>query len=153
LNKLKNSKILIFLKSIICNFLIILLFYANFLFYPFFLNAYQVGNNLENLNPCKLTTNCNFQSWEVENPEKSLNELIEIIKNTPRVNIIQNEGSYIHAIATSRVMKFIDDIEIKKIDGKNIFQVKSSSRKGIYDLGVNKRRIDTLHFRLIGIYN
>ena len=34
-----------------------------------------------------------------------------------------------------------------------ILRVKSKSRTGFYDLGVNKRRINTLHFRLIDIYN
>ena len=49
-------------------------------------------------------------------------------------------------------MKFVDDIEIKNLSQNNIFQVKSSSRLGFYDLGVNKRRVQTLHFRLIDIY-
>ena len=49
-------------------------------------------------------------------------------------------------------MKFIDDIEIKKSEKNNILEVKSKSRTGFYDLGVNKRRINTLHFRLIDIY-
>ena len=50
-------------------------------------------------------------------------------------------------------MKFIDDIEIKNLNQDNIFQIKSSSRLGIYDLGVNKRRVQTLRFRLIDIYD
>ena len=50
-------------------------------------------------------------------------------------------------------MKFIDDIEIKNLNKDNLFQVKSSSRLGIYDLGVNQRRVQTLHFRLIDLYD
>ena len=49
-------------------------------------------------------------------------------------------------------MKFIDDIEIKNLNQDNILQIKSSSRQGIYDLGVNKRRVQTLRFRLIDLY-
>ena len=69
-----------------------------------------------------------------------------------RDRIVSIEKNYIHAKATSRIMKFIDDIEIKNLNQDNIFQIKSSSRLGIYDLGVNKRRVQTLRFRLIDIY-
>ena len=123
-----------------------------FLVHPIRLNAYELVNIDDNLSDCKLTTNCIFQTWKVDDSEKKFNELIQIIENTPRLEIIKKEKNYVHAIATSRIMKFIDDIEIKNINKDNIFQVKSSSRLGIYDLGVNKRRVQTLRFRLIDIY-
>jgi len=123
------------------------------LFYPITLNSYDLVNIEDNLSDCKLVTNCFFQSWKVDNSEKAFTELIQILENTPRLKIIKKDKNYIHAIATSRIMKFIDDIEIKNLNQDNIFQVKSSSRLGIYDLGVNKRRVETLRFRLIDIYN
>ena len=98
-------------------------------------------------------TNCSFQNWNVDDSEKAFIELIEILENTPRIKIIKKDSSYIHAIVTSRIMKFIDDVEIKKFDKYNILQIKSASRLGIYDLGVNKRRLETLRFRLIDIYD
>ena len=80
--------------------------------------------------------------------------MVNIAKNsTPRVKIIKTNEDYLHALATSRIMKFIDDIEIKKSENNNNLEVKSKSRTGFYDLGVNKRRINTLHFRLIDIYD
>ena len=109
--------------------------------------------NDNNLGVCSNPNNCVFESWEVSNVDKSFKELIEILKNTPRVKIINIKEDYLHALATSRIMKFIDDIEIKKSDKDNILEVKSKSRTGFYDLGVNKRRINTLHFRLIDIYD
>ena len=102
---------------------------------------------------CLNPNNCVFESWKVSNVDKSFKELIEILKNTPRVKIINIKEDYLHALATSRIMKFIDDIEIKKSEKNNILEVKSKSRTGFYDLGVNKRRINTLHFRLIDIYD
>ena len=107
----------------------------------------------ENISDCKLTTNCIFQTWKVDDSEKAFIDLIQILENTPRLKIINKEKNYIHAIATSRIMKFVDDIEIKNLNQDNIFQIKSSSRLGIYDLGVNKRRVQTLRFRLIDIYD
>ena len=126
--------------------------FCEILFDPITLNAFELVNIDDNLSDCKLITNCTFQTWKVDNSEKVFKELIEILENTPRLKIIKKEKFYIHAIATSRIMKFVDDIEIKNLNQENIFQVKSSSRLGIYDLGVNKRRIQTLRFRLIDMY-
>ena len=123
------------------------------LFNPIKLNAHELANIDDNLSDCKLKTNCIFQTWKVDDSEKAFIELIQILENTPRLEIINKEKDYIHAIATSRIMKFIDDIEIKNLNQDNIFQIKSSSRLGIYDLGVNKRRVNTLRFRLIDLYN
>jgi len=120
---------------------------------PFTLNSYELLNIDDNLSDCKLITNCIFQTWKVDDSEKAFYELIQILENTPRLKIIKKDNYYIHAIATSRIMKFVDDIEIKNLYQNNILQVKSSSRVGIYDLGVNKRRVQTLRFRLIDIYD
>ena len=126
--------------------------FCEILFDPITLNSFELVNIDDNLSDCKLITNCTFQTWKVDDSEKVFEELIQILENTPRLKIIKKEKFYIHAIATSRIMKFVDDIEVKNLNQENIFQVKSSSRLGIYDLGVNKRRIQTLRFRLIDMY-
>ena len=141
-----------FLKKYFFKFFISLMIFCEIIVYPIKLNAYGLGNINDNLSDCKLITNCIFQTWKVDDSEKAFIELIQILENTPRLEIINKEKNYIHAIATSRIMKFIDDIEIKNLNKDNIFQIKSSSRLGIYDLGVNKRRVQTLRFRLIDIY-
>ena len=124
------------------------------IFFSIFINnqySLAIENNI--LGACSNPNNCVFESWKVNNVDKSFKELIEILKNTPRVQIININEDYLHALVTSRIMKFIDDIEIKKFEKNNILEVKSKSRTGFYDLGVNKRRINTLHFRLIDIYD
>ena len=104
------------------------------------------------LEECSLSTNCALENWEIDNVNDRFLEIKDILKNTPRVRIIKSEEAYIKAIAISRILKFVDDIEVKKLKNQ-IIQVKSSSRFGIYDLGVNQRRLNTLHFRLIDIYD
>ena len=126
--------------------------FCEILFDPITLNSFELVNIDDNLSDCKLITNCTFQTWKVDDSEKVFKELIQILENTPRLKIIKKDKFYIHAVATSRIMKFVDDIEVKNLNQENIFQVKSSSRLGIYDLGVNKRRIQTLRFRLIDMY-
>ena len=128
------------------------------LFFSLFINnnyTFAIDSLIDNniLGACSNPNNCVFESWKVTNVDQSFKELIAILKNTPRIKIIKINEDYLHALATSRVMKFIDDIEIKKSKKGNILKVKSKSRTGFYDLGVNKRRIKTLHFRLIDIYN
>ena len=127
--------------------------FCEVLFYPSTLNAYELVNVNDNLSDCKISTNCIFQSWRVDDSEKAFTELIQILENTPRIKIVEKDENYIHAIAISRIMKFIDDVEIRNFKEDNIFQVKSASRLGIYDLGVNKRRVQTLRFRLIDLYD
>jgi len=140
---LKNT----FFKIFVC-----LIIFFETLFDPIILNANEYINIDNNLTNCISQTNCTYQNWKVDNSEKAFTELIQILENTPRLKIIKNDNDYIHAIATSRIMKFIDDIEIKRLTEENILEVKSSSRLGIYDLGVNKRRVETLRFRLIDLY-
>ena len=141
-------------KDLLLNFFIFLLFGFISIFinnqYTFAIDSLSDNNNL---GACSNPNNCVFESWKVTNADESFKELIDIMKNTPRIKIINIKEDYVHALATSRVMKFIDDIEIKKSEKGNILKVKSKSRTGFYDLGVNKRRINTLHFRLIDIYN
>ena len=143
-----------FFKKLLLNFFIFLVV----IFFSIFINnqfSFAIDHTIDNniLGACSNPNNCVFESWKVTNADESFRELIDILKNTPRIKIINIRDDYLHALATSRVMKFIDDIEIKKSEKGNILKVKSKSRTGFYDLGVNKRRINTLHFRLVDIYN
>ena len=150
----QNKRIsFIFLKKNFYKLFISSIIFCGILFDPITLNSYELASIDNNLTNCKLRTNCIFQTWEVDDSEKAFIELIQILENTPRVKIIEKEKDYIHAVAISRIMKFVDDIEIKSLNKDNIFQVKSHSRAGIYDLGVNKRRVETLRFRLIDLYS
>ena len=140
-------------KDLLNNFLI---FFVVIIFVIFIDKKYTfaidslVDKNI--LSDCINPNNCVLEKWKVSNANDSFIELIDILKNTPRIKIIDIEDNYLHALAKSRVMKYIDDIEIKKSDKENILEIKSKSRTGFYDLGVNKRRINTLHFRLVDIY-
>ena len=116
------------------------------------LNSQKYLEPFNDISKCKTNLNCSFQTWKVEDSKKAFYELIDIIESTPRLTIIQKNDYYIHALATSRIMKFVDDIEVKFFNKENIVKVKSSSRQGIYDLGVNKRRVETFYFRLVDIY-
>ena len=92
-------------KDLLLNFFIFLLFG----FIPIFINnqyTFAINNLIDNniLGACPNSNNCVFESWKVSNADKSFKELIDILKNTPRINIINIKDDYLHALATSRIM-------------------------------------------------
>ena len=54
------------------------------------------------------------------------------------------KGSYLSATFKSRLFGFIDDLEIRMDEGAGIIHVRSGSRVGYSDKGVNKKRIENL---------
>ena len=56
--------------------------------------------------------------------------------------ITHNDGGYLSAVFTSKLFKFTDDLEARK-DG-DIIHIRSSSRVGYSDRGVNRKRVEKL---------
>jgi uncharacterized protein (DUF1499 family) len=56
--------------------------------------------------------------------------------------IITDDGGYLHATFTSRIFRFVDDLELR-LDGENgIIHLRSASRTGYSDFGVNRKRAE-----------
>ena len=62
--------------------------------------------------------------------------------------IVSEAPNFIHAVVTTPVMKFQDDVQLLFIPSDKLIQVRSSSRVGISDLGANARRIGVLRDQL-----
>ena len=62
--------------------------------------------------------------------------------------IVSEAPDFIHAVVTTPVMKFQDDVHLLFIPRDKLVQVRSSSRIGISDLGANARRIGVLRDQL-----
>jgi len=58
--------------------------------------------------------------------------------------IVEDANGHIRAGATSKVFKFVDDVEFWLDPAKRIIQVRSASRVGYWDFGVNRKRIESL---------
>ena len=56
----------------------------------------------------------------------------------------QNERPYLHATFTTRVMRFVDDVEFRMVLEQELIHVRSASRVGYSDLGTNRRRVERL---------
>ena len=72
----------------------------------------------------------------------------EIVAATPRTTVVEATDSYLHAEARSRIFGFVDDLELL-LDG-NELAVRSASRIGYSDRGVNRRRVEALRLELVG---
>jgi len=74
--------------------------------------------------------------------------LLKVLSVVPRTKIIEDTGDYIHAESRSRIFKFVDDAEFYFPEDENIIQVRSASRVGESDLGVNRRRIEQIRLAM-----
>jgi uncharacterized protein (DUF1499 family) len=70
------------------------------------------------------------------------------VKEIPRTEITGQTDSYLHAECRSAVFRFVDDLELELRADEGIIAVRSASRVGNSDFGVNRRRVEDLRERL-----
>ncbi len=68
------------------------------------------------------------------------------LKMEKRVRIIKDTGSYLYAECRTFI-GFVDDLEFMAEPQSNLLHVRSASRVGYWDLGVNGRRVDRIRDR------
>ena len=61
--------------------------------------------------------------------------------------IASETESYLSATYMSKIFKFVDDVEIRH-DKDNIWHIRSASRVGYSDRGVNKKRVEAIRSKL-----
>ncbi len=101
-----------------------------------------------NLSECVIASNCSRVEWSFSDVNKAYKELVDISSSLPRVTVVESNQNYWHGVVRSLIFRFPDDLEILSIPSKKIIQVRSASRIGLGDLGVNKNRINTLYSKL-----
>ena len=115
------------------------------------------------LRPCPDKPNCvNSESMEgksdghdiepiaLADPEKLSAiwaELPQIIEASGGA-VQQHDEGYLWAEYTSTVFRFVDDLEIRMDLENQQLQVRSASRSGTSDLGVNRKRVETLRLMI-----
>lgn len=67
--------------------------------------------------------------------------LLSVLHSMPRCRIVSDTGRYIHATFTSRIFRFVDDVEFYFNTKAKTIQVRSASRVGYSDFGVNRKRV------------
>ena len=74
--------------------------------------------------------------------------LLKVLSVVPRTEVIDQTDDYIHTESTSRIFKFVDDAEFYFPEDLNVIHVRSASRVGESDLGVNRRRIEQIRLAM-----
>ena len=101
------------------------------------------------LAPCKRSPNCVSSQADSSDSEHyiapirgSIAAARGVIKSLPRTKIIEENENYLYAEFRTPLLRYVDDVELF-FDGQ-LLQVRSCSRLGRRDFGVNRKRIEAL---------
>jgi uncharacterized protein (DUF1499 family) len=64
--------------------------------------------------------------------------------------VIRQEGGYLYAEFRTPIMRFVDDVEIFYDEKAALLHVRSASRLGRRDFGVNRARVEAIRARIEG---
>ena len=107
-----------------------------------------IASHIE-LQPCIEVSHCVREELNVERIDSPYEKVKSIVENFPRTEIVELDGDYLHAEVTSRIMKYVDDLEISYLPENNNLVFRSESRVGDGDFGVNRKRIDLIINKLL----
>jgi uncharacterized protein (DUF1499 family) len=107
--------------------------------------------------PCPASPNCvssqaGADKQRVEplryqgDPAQAHKRLLAVLQDMERVQVKHVDAVSIHAEFRSALLGFVDDVSFH-FDPPGLVQVRSASRIGYYDLGVNRRRVEDIRGR------
>ena len=118
----------------------------------------NLGLKTQLFSPCPRTPNC--VSSQEKNSQHRIQPIIfegslelakerlyRAINSMPGTRIITQEDVYWHVEFTTQLLRFIDDVEFYFDESQSLIHVRSASRQGYWDLGVNRRRVETIRSR------
>ena len=73
-----------------------------------------------------------------------------VLEEWPRTEIVTATEDYLHAVCRTP-RGFADDVEFRLHPEEGVIHVRSASRVGIGDFGVNRKRVEALRERLQGM--
>jgi uncharacterized protein (DUF1499 family) len=82
-------------------------------------------------------------------PTVAIEKLLFIVKALPRVRIITHMQNYLCAEAVSRLFRFIDDVAFYADEESGLIHMRSASRVGYSDFGVNRKRLEQVRRRYL----
>ena len=67
----------------------------------------------------------------------------DLVARLPRTTIVTATDDYVHAVCRTRI-GFVDELECRLCPEDRIIHVRSASRLGLWDFGVNRARIEAI---------
>lgn len=77
-------------------------------------------------------------------PQEVMAAVKKALSEMPRTAIVSEDTNYIHATATTLLMRYVDDVEIYLDEAESKLHLRSASRIGYSDLGANRARVEKL---------
>jgi uncharacterized protein (DUF1499 family) len=81
-------------------------------------------------------------------PGRAWATLRKIVEGMPRARVVKDEPNYLYAEFSSKIMGFVDDTEFYLDEKAGVIQVRSASRLGRGDFGVNRARVEYIRAQL-----
>jgi uncharacterized protein (DUF1499 family) len=101
------------------------------------------------LAPCKRSPNCVSSQANPSDREHyilpihgTMEAVRRAVEGYPRTRIVEDRGDYLYAEFRTKLLRYVDDVEFF-FDG-HVVQVRSCSRLGRRDFGVNRKRVEEL---------
>ena len=123
----------------------------------------NIGLNNGRLAPPKSTPNCVSSEADPTDAEHYIAPIAfkgdaaaamaavrKAVEGMRDATIIRSEGGYLYAEYRTKLMRFVDDVEFFYDDKAGLIHVRSASRLGRRDFGVNRARVESLRARIEG---
>jgi uncharacterized protein (DUF1499 family) len=81
---------------------------------------------------------------------EAIAKLKTIVQGMERTKVINASGDYLYAEFSTKLMGFVDDVEFYADDAAKVIHVRSASRLGQSDLGVNRQRVEAIRAQFVG---
>jgi uncharacterized protein (DUF1499 family) len=75
-------------------------------------------------------------------------KIAQVIEDLPGSHLVERRDDYLYAQFTTPLMRFVDDVEFWFDPAAGVVQVRSASRVGRKDFGVNRARVENIRARL-----
>lgn len=73
-----------------------------------------------------------------------MQDLRQLLENLSGARIVEARSDYLRAEVSSRLMRFVDDVEFLLDPEARVVHVRSASRVGHWDIGINRKRVEQL---------
>lgn len=80
-------------------------------------------------------------------PAQARERLKRIVLAMPRARLVEESGDHLHFTFTSRLFRFVDDVDFLVDAETGTIRFRSASRVGYGDLGANRKRMEALRAR------
>ena len=123
-----------------------------FVYYSLTQKAPQIVLDDGQLPRCPATPNCvcsEYASGDSSIAPISIDEKVnwsEIIQSVEALGgvVVEQNDDYVHVTFTSTLFRFVDDVVLRIDRSNNLLHVRSAYRVGHSDMGVNRKRVESL---------